>query len=43
MLPGIGRLTIFVKCIVGYIEVKGASCPKSREVNYFYKVYCVVY
>jgi len=41
--PGIGGLNTFIKCIVGYIEVEGASCPRNTRVKYFYKMYCRVY
>jgi len=37
--PGIGGLNIFLKCIVGYIKVKVASCPSNKRVKYFYKMY----
>jgi hypothetical protein len=35
--PGIGGLNIFINCIVGYIEVEVASCPRNRMVKYFIK------
>jgi hypothetical protein len=41
--PGIGGFYIFINCIVGYIEVEGASCPWNRRVIYFYKLYGRIY
>jgi hypothetical protein len=42
-MPGNRRVKHFLKCIVEYIELGGASCPESRRVKYFYKVYFEIY
>jgi hypothetical protein len=41
--PEIEGLNIYVRSIVKYIDVRGASCPGIRGVKYLYTVYCELY
>ena len=41
--PLVGGTNIFIKCILCYIQVEGASCSGNRRFQYFYKVNCRIY
>jgi hypothetical protein len=43
LVPRNVRVNIYVRCIVQYIDVGGASCRGIRRFKYLYIVYCEIY